>query len=129
MSLAQKQIDEQRILALFDAGDRALMSSDVAALSGIFADDYVQYDAAGRPFTKQEILENLRSGAIRYASIVSTGRVIRIFGDMAVVHGSEDDEVIFGGKQFSVRYLYLDVLQKRDGEWKVVASQLVKPCE
>ncbi len=123
------QTDEQQILALFEAGDRALMNADLSVLSEIFADDYVQYNAAGRPFTKQELLDNFRRGDIRYPSIVSTGRNIRVFGDMAVVHGSEDNEVVSGGRRFSVRYLYLDVLQKRDGEWKIVASQLVRPAE
>ena len=123
------QTDKQQILAIFEAGDRALMNADLSVLSEIFADDYVQYNAAGQPFTKQEILDNFRSGDIRYPSIVSTGRNIRVFGDMAVVHGSEDDEVVASGKRFNVRYLYLDVLQKRNGEWKIVASQLAKPSE
>lgn len=129
MTPAKRQTDEQQILALFEAGDRALMGADVSALTQIFADDYVQYNAAGQPFTKQEILDLFSSGETRYPSIVSTGRKIRLFGDMAVVHGSENDEVIAGGKRFTVRYLYLDVLQKRDGKWKLVASQLAKPSE
>ena len=37
------------------------MSADVESLARIFADDYVQYDPAGQAFTKQEVLENLRS--------------------------------------------------------------------
>jgi uncharacterized protein (TIGR02246 family) len=127
--LTEGETDEQKILALFEAGDRALMSADVSVLSEIFADDYVQYNAAGQPFTKQQILDSFRTGTIRYPSIASTGRRIRLFGDMAVVHGSENDEVISGGKRFSARYLYLDVLQKRNGEWKLVASQLAKPSD
>jgi uncharacterized protein (TIGR02246 family) len=125
----QKHNDEQQILALHEAGDRALMSADLTALARIFADDYVQYNEAGKPFTKQEVLKNFQTGAIRYPSIVSTGRKIRIFGDTAVVHGLESDEVEAGGKRFSVRYMYLDVLQKRRGEWKLVASQLARPVE
>ena len=121
--------DEQQILALHEAGDKALMSADVAALAQIFADDYVQYNEAGKDFTKQDVLNNFRTGAIRYPSIVSTGRKIRIFGDTAVVHGSESDEVEADGKRFSVRYVYLDVLRKKDGEWKLVASQLARPME
>ena len=38
-------------------------------------------------------------------------------------------EVEAEGKRFQVRYLYLDVLLKRDGEWKLVASQLARPVE
>ena len=105
------------------------MSADLAALARIFADDYVQYNEEGKAVTKQDVLENFRSGAIRYPSIVSTGRKIRVFGDTAVVHGSESDEVEAGGKRFAVRYIYLDVLRKRDGEWKLVASKLARPIE
>jgi hypothetical protein len=97
------------------------------ALSSIFANDYIQYNPAGQPKTEAKIFELLRTGSIRNPSIVSTGRTIRIFGDTAVVHGSEDDEVVFGGKWSRVRHLYLDVLQKRNGEWKIVASQLASP--
>jgi uncharacterized protein (TIGR02246 family) len=122
-----QQNDEQRILALHKAGDKALMSADIDVLSQIFADDYVQYNESGKAFTKQDVLNNFQTGAIRYPSIVSTGRKIRVFGDTAVVHGSESDEVETNGKRIAVRYVYLDVLRKRDGEWKLVASQLARP--
>ena len=118
---------ERQIEALYDVGERALMNADVEALSTILADDYIQYSDTGQPFTKGEILENLRTGAIRYPSIVSTGRTIRLFGNMAVVHGSENDLVEANGKQSQICYLYLDVLMKRGGEWKLVASQLARP--
>jgi ketosteroid isomerase-like protein len=121
--------DEEQILALHEAGDKALMSADLAMLAQIFADDYEQYNEAGTAFTKQDVLNSFRTGAIRYPSIVSTGRKIRVFGDTAVVHGSESDEVEVNGKRSSVRYVYLDVLRKCDGEWKLVASQLARPVE
>jgi uncharacterized protein (TIGR02246 family) len=123
------QDDEQKITALFEAGDRALMNADVAALSRIFADDYVQYDSSGKVLSKEEILENLRVSAVQYPSIVSTGRRIRLFGEMAIVHGSESDEVESNGKRFSVQYLYMDVVLKREGKWQIVASQLVRPAD
>lgn len=129
MSIENIGNDEQQILALHEAGDKALMSADQAVLTRIFADDYVQDNEVGKAFTKQDVLNNFRTGAIRYPSIVSTGRKIRLLGDLAVVHGSESDEVESGGKRFAVRYVYLDVLQKRDGEWKLVASQLARPLE
>jgi ketosteroid isomerase-like protein len=119
--------DAQQIHALFDAGDRALMSADISALDRVFADDYVQYDPAGQAFTKQEVLHNLRSGKTRYPVIVSTGRQIRLFGNFAIVHGSESDQVEAEGRRFAVRYLYMDVVCKRDGRWQIVGSQLVKP--
>jgi uncharacterized protein (TIGR02246 family) len=121
--------DEQKIEALYEIGDQALMSADVDALSDILDDDYVQYGDTGRPQSKHTILANFRAGAIRYPSIVSTGRTIRIFGDTAVVQGSESDEVESEGKRFHARYMYLDVLLKRDRQWKFVASQLARPAD
>jgi ketosteroid isomerase-like protein len=121
--------NEQQILALHEAGDKALMSADLDVLARIFADDYVQHNETGKAFTKQDVLNNFRTGAIRYPSIVSTGRTIRVFGDMAVVNGSESDEVEVSGKRSAVRYVYLDVLLKRNGEWKLVASQLARPLD
>jgi ketosteroid isomerase-like protein len=119
-----RQPDEKTILQLFEDGDRALMSADMDALSRIFADDYVQYDESGSAFTKHDVLENLKSGKIRYISMISTGRQIRLFGDFAIVHGSEDDEVEQAGTRFSVRYVYTDVVIKRDDRWQIVGSQL-----
>ncbi len=121
------ETDEQHILKLFEDGDRALVAADIAALSGIFADDYVQYDESGKPFTKQDVLNNLKSGGIRYISMVSTGRGIRMLrDDVAIVNGSEEDEVEQGGRRFPVRYVYMDVVMKREGKWQIVGSQLAR---
>jgi uncharacterized protein (TIGR02246 family) len=123
----QMQSDEQQILQLFEDGDRALIAADIAELSRIFADDYVQYDELGKPSTKQELLERLETGAIRFLSMVSTARRIRLLTeDVAIVHGSEDDEVEQGGKRFNARYVYMDVVVKRKDRWQIVGSQLAR---
>lgn len=104
------------------------MSADAEALDRLFADDYIQYDAVGKPRTKAEILANFRTSAIRYPKIVSTSRTVRVLGDWAIVHGSEADEVECGGERRSVKYLYMDVVRKREGRWQIVASQLAEPA-
>ena len=120
--------DEQEILRLFEDGDRALIAGDVEELSRIFADDYVQYDESGNTSTKAEVIDNLRSGNIRYVSMASTGRRIRVLrDDVAIVHGSEDDVVEQGGRRFPVLYVYMDVVMRRGGRWQIVGSQLAKP--
>jgi Domain of unknown function (DUF4440) len=121
--------DERLMLRLFEDGDRALVAGDVAELARIFADDYVQYDEFGESRTKQEVINNLESGAIRYLSIVSTGRRIRVLShELAIVHGSEEDDVEQGNQRYPVRYIYMDVVVKREGKWQIVGSQLAKPA-
>jgi uncharacterized protein (TIGR02246 family) len=117
--------DEQQIIKLFEDGDRALIAADVEELRRIYADDYVQQDEAGTIFSRQDVIDRLTSGRVRFVSMTSTGRSIRLLGDdVAIVHGSEDDVVEQGGKSFSVRYVYMDVVMKRSGRWQIVASQL-----
>jgi len=119
--------DEQQIVKLFADGDRALMAADVAELQRIYADDYVQYDESGKASTKQDLIRNLTSGALRLLSMTSTGRRVRILrDDLAIVHGSEDDEIEQDGKRFPAHYVYMDVVMKREGRWQIVASQLAK---
>ena len=120
--------EEKQILQLFEDGDRALIAADPAELSRIFADDYIQHDESGRSFTKKDVINNLTSGKIRYLSMISTRRQIRLLKeDVALVHGSEQDEVEQSGRRFQVRYIYTDVVMKRNGRWQIVASQLAKP--
>jgi len=121
--------DEQQIVKLFEDGDRALMAADVGELQRIYADDYVQYDESARASTKQDLICNLTSGALRLLSMSSTGRRVRLLrDDVAIVHGSEDDEIEQDGKRFVARYVYMDVVVKREGKWQIVASQLARPA-
>ncbi|HKI25509.1 MAG TPA: nuclear transport factor 2 family protein [Candidatus Sulfotelmatobacter sp.] len=120
--------DEQQIIELFEDGDRALISADVAELRRIYADDYVQYDESGKASTRQDLIDRLTSGKVRFVSMISTGRQIRLLrNDVAVVHGSEEDEVEQDGQRSSVRYVYLDVVIKKEDRWQILASQLARP--
>jgi len=119
--------DEQAILQLFIDGDRALMSANLSELKRIYADDYIQYDETGDPITKENLIRILTSGSTRLLSMTSTGRRIRMLRhDVAIVHGSEDDVIEKDGQRSSARYIYMDVVMKREGRWQIVASQLAR---
>jgi uncharacterized protein (TIGR02246 family) len=121
--------DEELILKLFEDGDRALIAADVAELARIFADDYLQYDENGDSVTKADVIDKLKTGTVRYLSMASTGRRIRVLSDqLAIVHGSEEDDIEQGGQRFPARYIYMDVVVKRDGRWQIVGSQLARPA-
>jgi hypothetical protein len=118
--------EEQEIIRLFEDGDQALVSADVGEMERIYAEDYVQSDESGRLFTRADLIRNLASGKIRFLSMKSTGRRVRVFGDFAVVHGSEEDEIERAGENLSVKYVYMDAVVRRGGHWQIVASQLAK---
>lgn len=119
--------DERQIAQLFEDGDRALMAADVPELERIYADDYEQHDESGMPSNKREMIRRLKTGEVRFVSMRSTARRVRLLrSDVAIVHGCEEDEVERDGRRDLVHYFYTDVVVKRAGRWQIVASQLAK---
>jgi len=117
----------REIAKLFEDGDRSLLSADQGELRRIYADDYVQYDEKGNVTSRTDLIELLSTGKIRFRTMKSTGRNIRLLTEtVAVVHGSEKDEVEQNGVVFPVAYVYTDVVIKRNGQWQIVVSQLAK---
>jgi hypothetical protein len=85
----------------------------------------VQYDERGTVLTRADLIERLTSGKVQFLSMVSTGREVRMLTEhVAIVHGTEKDEIEENGRRSSVRFVYTDVVLKREGEWRIVASQL-----
>lgn len=114
-------------MELFVDGDRALVTADLPELLRIYADDYIQFDDKGLSSTKGQLVRNLTSRSIRFVSMKSKGREVRLLAEnIAIVHGSETDEIEKNGQVSQVNYLYMDVVIKRGGRWQIVASQLVK---
>ncbi len=48
---------------------------------------------------------------------------VRVFGDTAVVTGTDDEIIMEAGKKSSDHYAWTDVFVKRNGKWLAVASQ------
>jgi uncharacterized protein (TIGR02246 family) len=121
------QSDEHQILQLFEDGDRALIAADVAEMRRIYAEDYTQADESGTIATRQEVIERLTSGNVRFISMKSLSRRIRFLrGDVAIVNGAEEDEIEQEGRRSTVGYIYMDVVIKREGRWRIAASQLAE---
>jgi ketosteroid isomerase-like protein len=51
---------------------------------------------------------------------------VRVFGDSAIVTGSDTEKSTSKGKDVIDKYLWTDVFVKRDGRWQAVASQSTK---
>ncbi len=104
------------------------MSADPQELERIYAEDYAQSAESGALSTRVDLIRNLMSGSVRLLAMKSTGRRVRIFGDFAIVHGSEEDQIERNGERLVVHYVYMDVVVRREGRWQIVASQLARPA-
>jgi ketosteroid isomerase-like protein len=68
-----------------DTFNRALKEQDYAALEGLYADDYMLVRPDGSGLNKQEVLQDLRSGGLRFHSIELSQTEVRIYGSTALL--------------------------------------------
>jgi ketosteroid isomerase-like protein len=113
---------EQVLMQMERDGNEATAKKDGATLGKFLADDWV-YQGPGGTQTKAETLAALESEDQKFDSITLGEMKVRVFGNTAVVTGSEDEKSSYQGKETSEHYLWTDVFVKRQGHWLLVASQ------
>lgn len=104
---------------------RAYAEQDVALLDSLLADEFQMVDAEGNWSSKADELEWIRSNPPSYDSLVFHIKRLDIFENgTAIVAGKG---VITGSDEegpYTVEYQSTNVLIKRDGTWKAVASHV-----
>jgi ketosteroid isomerase-like protein len=68
-----------------DSFNRALKERNYAALEGLYASDYMLVRPDGSVLNKQEVLQDLRSGGLRFDSIELGQTEVRMYGSTAVL--------------------------------------------
>jgi ketosteroid isomerase-like protein len=113
---------EQALMQMERDWTEASLKKDAATLGKILSDDWVGQSTTGIS-TKAEALADLKSGDNKLESITLGDMKVRVFGDTAVVTGSDDEKSSYKGKDTSGHWVWTDVFVKRQGHWQAVASQ------
>jgi len=122
-TLALGQGVEQSLMQMEREWVEAAQKKDSDTLNRILADDWVGQGPTGIT-TKAQALSELKSGDSTLESITLGDMKVRVFGDAAVVAGSDDEKSSFKGKDTSGHYTWTDVFVKRHGKWQAAASQI-----
>jgi ketosteroid isomerase-like protein len=106
---------------------RALLASDMRALEAIYSDDLQYIHSSGSIDTKQEFLESIRSGALRFRSIASRESRVRTYGNVGVVNALYDLVLeLRGGNVTPMAIQYLTVYVKDGSRWRIVTQQTTR---
>jgi hypothetical protein len=100
----------------------AMIARDVVTLDRMFADDWAPGGASGKKVTKESMLQAFKSGTDTLESFVLGPMDVQILGNVAAVKGSVTEKRHHDGKDVSGEFLYMDLLEKRDGRWVVIRS-------
>ena len=117
---------EKTIIQIERDWTQAGLKKDVAAMDKIIADDWVATDFLGKTVNKAQALADLKSGDSTTQSITLGDMKVRVFGNTAVVTGSDTEKSTYKSKDSSGKYFWTDVFVNRNGKWQAVASQSTK---
>jgi ketosteroid isomerase-like protein len=104
-----------------DMGD-AMVRVDVNRLSQIYADDFATVSRSGKVITKADLVKDFESFHDKLESFENGPIDVQVFGNVAVANGSVSEKRIRDGKNVSGEFLWMDLLEKRDGKWQVTRS-------
>lgn len=104
-----------------DIGD-AMVAVDVDKLGQIFADDWATTVPAGKTatVTKESILRDFKSGNDKLEAFELGPIDVQVFGNIAIAHGSSIEKRTRNGQDASGQFVWMDILEKRAGNWVVV---------
>jgi ketosteroid isomerase-like protein len=122
----QNLMVQQTLINTEKAWNEALISKDVGAADRIMAEEFTGIDFLGQTISKNETLAELEAGQSRNEFVELGDMDVRVYGDTAVVIGTDTEKSVYQGKNSNGSYAFTDVFVKRDGRWQAVASQSTK---
>src|SRR6266581_9702694 len=102
----------------------AIAPGNQAPWKKYYADDCIFSDEKGRILDKAKLIADITPMPTGYSGTIKIGNVqSRILGDTAVLsYDANETETIFG-QNMTARYHTTDTWLRRNGEWKIIATQ------
>ena len=110
---------------------KTALDGDIAAFRSFASDDYVLMwveqakdgqKARWATRTRDEWVELLRSGSIKYQSIELRNTTVHIHGDVAIFAGEYSERVTRDGRQYTDAGLFAETWVRRHDQWIIVGS-------
>ncbi len=122
---------QAEIKALDQAHAMAILNGDAFALDSLMDDEVTVNHPTNRIVKeKQELLDLIKQGVIRYTSFDRTPETFLFFDDMVVVMGSE---VVVPAKgapnaEKRIQRRYTNIWMKKDGRWQLTVRHANNVC-
>ena len=91
-------------------------------MSEIYADDFATVGKSGKVFTKKDLLADFESFHDKLESFENGPIEVQVFGNVAVASAGVSEKRLRSGKDVSGKFVWMDLLENRDGKWVVVRS-------
>ena len=116
----------RQVLAVDEAGRRAMLHGDAAALDSLLAEDVTIFWRDGTADDKASALVLVRSGRLRYSQLDYDSTRVRVYGQTAVVTGQARIKV--QSDEHTLAYLVrrTSVYVRQNDRWLLVVGQTTR---
>ncbi len=115
--------EEAAVDKAVDALRKALMEKDKTRLEQLAADQLSYGHSSGKVQTKAEFVDGVMTSKATVKSLTFPELSIAVVGNAAIARHLYESEMETDGKPTNVKIGALQVWQKQDGNWKLLARQ------
>ena len=108
------------------AYDAAQVKGDRAELERLVADDYVLSNSSGVVQSKADLIRDYTAPGFKLNPFKIEEPVEKVLGDTALLGGRVNMTGTDSGQRFALVVRFIDTWAKRDGQWRVVYSQVTR---
>ena len=112
---------EQEVRELELRRFKALTDQDTAALDQILSDGLTYTHSSAHVDTKATYIALIRSGELKYVSIVPDELKVRVYGNAAVITGRAEFKSESHGQAATMQLRFTDTYVRQNGRWQMVA--------
>jgi ketosteroid isomerase-like protein len=119
-----KEDNRHQIDRLEDAWRSAMLTSNTKAMDSLLAADYMAITPSGTLQSREDALDNLRTGKVRFTVLDVSDRKVRFYGSTAVVTSQVSVQAATPDGQVTGTYWYTRVYARNpQGQWKIVSFE------
>jgi ketosteroid isomerase-like protein len=126
VSCQMKSDVKEELLKWENDFEKAVVTNDAETIGKFLTDDWVIVDPNGEIIDKARFLSAIKSGVLAHELMESEDRLVRSYGDTAVVTALTKTKGKFAGQEFTTQERATDIFVRQDGRWQCVFSQLTK---
>jgi ketosteroid isomerase-like protein len=115
---------KKEVLKLEDAMNQAILQKDAAALNRIYADDLIYMNGSGEILTKNQAVEDYRSGHNTLLHLDHDDIQVRYYGDTIVLTGRSNSTVRYNDGGTTIPRRFTNVFVLLNGRWQIVSHQV-----
>ena len=121
--------DKDVLLKLTDELTAVKMKRDLGALDRLLADNFVFTNPAGLFADKAAYVDGAKADTAVYESVINYDKVVRGYGDAAIVAGYTIVKGRYDGHEIGGRFRFTNMFVKRQDRWQCIAIHLTRIAE